>query len=137
MLCLPDSSSHESSGIVTGQRYLLKWSVPLGHVDVIEYGNNDGQGENCRFPPQHTSENIVVNAKPSKYQYIVVCLRLSNNYGYVNVYGYVKCLMRPGSEALRGPKSGPKTQGPNSVQYSRTGAVAVLSQAKGTHVHIP
>lgn len=59
-------SSHESSGIVTGQRYLLKWSVPLGHVDVIEYGNNDGQGENCRFPPQHTSENIVVNAKPNK-----------------------------------------------------------------------
>uniref|UniRef100_A0A670Z064 Rho guanine nucleotide exchange factor 10 n=1 Tax=Pseudonaja textilis TaxID=8673 RepID=A0A670Z064_PSETE len=32
------SSSHESSGVVSGQRYLLKWSVPLGHVDVIEYG---------------------------------------------------------------------------------------------------
>ncbi|KAJ6665917.1 hypothetical protein lerEdw1_001389 [Lerista edwardsae] len=59
-------SSHENSGIVTGQRYLLKWSVPLGHVDVIEYGSSDGQGENCRFPPQHSSENIVVNAKPNK-----------------------------------------------------------------------
>ncbi|XP_066468484.1 rho guanine nucleotide exchange factor 10 isoform X2 [Tiliqua scincoides] len=59
-------SSHESSGIVTGQRYLLKWSVPLGHVDVIEYGSSDGQGENCRFPPQHSSENIVVNATPNK-----------------------------------------------------------------------
>ncbi|XP_048353636.1 rho guanine nucleotide exchange factor 10 isoform X5 [Sphaerodactylus townsendi] len=59
-------SSHESSSIVTGQKYLLKWSVPLGHVEVIEYGSNDGQGENCRFPPQHSSENIVVNAKPNK-----------------------------------------------------------------------
>ncbi|XP_061478881.1 rho guanine nucleotide exchange factor 10 isoform X2 [Rhineura floridana] len=59
-------SSHESSGIVTGERYLLKWSVPLGHVDVIEYGSSDGQGENCRFPPQHSSENIALNAKPNK-----------------------------------------------------------------------
>ncbi|XP_032998893.1 rho guanine nucleotide exchange factor 10 isoform X3 [Lacerta agilis] len=59
-------SSHENSGIVTGERYLLKWSVPLGHVDVIEYGSNEAQDENCRFPPQHTSENIAVNAKPNK-----------------------------------------------------------------------
>nr|XP_028578224.1 rho guanine nucleotide exchange factor 10 isoform X2 [Podarcis muralis] len=59
-------SSHENSGIVTGERYLLKWSVPLGHVDVIEYGSNEGQDENCRFPPQHSSENIAVNAKPNK-----------------------------------------------------------------------
>ncbi|KAF7247948.1 Rho guanine nucleotide exchange factor 10 [Varanus komodoensis] len=57
-------SSHESSGIVTGQRYLLKWSVPLGHVDVIEYGSSEGQDENCRFSSQHPSENIVANAKP-------------------------------------------------------------------------
>ncbi|XP_062981166.1 rho guanine nucleotide exchange factor 10 isoform X1 [Elgaria multicarinata webbii] len=59
-------SSHESSGIVTGQRYLLKWSVPLGHVDVIEYGSSEGQDENCRFSSQHSSENIVINAKPNK-----------------------------------------------------------------------
>ncbi|XP_063169935.1 rho guanine nucleotide exchange factor 10 [Candoia aspera] len=59
-------SSHESSGVVSGQRYLLKWSVPLGHVDVIEYGSNDGQGENCRFPLQPSSEIIVTNAKPNK-----------------------------------------------------------------------
>nr|XP_060608688.1 rho guanine nucleotide exchange factor 10 isoform X3 [Anolis sagrei ordinatus]XP_060608689.1 rho guanine nucleotide exchange factor 10 isoform X3 [Anolis sagrei ordinatus]XP_060608690.1 rho guanine nucleotide exchange factor 10 isoform X3 [Anolis sagrei ordinatus] len=59
-------SSHESSGVVSGQRYLLKWSVPLGHVDVIEYGSSENQDENCRFSSQHTSENIVVNAKPNK-----------------------------------------------------------------------
>lgn len=61
------SSSYESSGIVaTGQRYLLKWSVPLGQVEVIEYGSSEGQGENCRFPPQHSPENVIVNVKPSK-----------------------------------------------------------------------
>ncbi|XP_072856821.2 rho guanine nucleotide exchange factor 10 isoform X1 [Pogona vitticeps] len=59
-------SAHESGGIVTGQRYLLKWSVPLGHVDVIEYGSSEGQDENCRFSSQHSPENIVVNAKPNK-----------------------------------------------------------------------
>ncbi|XP_062428954.1 rho guanine nucleotide exchange factor 10 isoform X3 [Rhea pennata] len=60
-------SSYESSGIVTtGQRYLLKWSVPLGQVEVIEYGSSEGQGENCRFPPQHSAESIIINSKPNK-----------------------------------------------------------------------
>ncbi|XP_068793427.1 rho guanine nucleotide exchange factor 10 isoform X4 [Struthio camelus] len=60
-------SSYESSGIVTtGQRYLLKWSVPLGQVEVIEYGSSEGQGENCRFPPQHSAESVIVNSKPNK-----------------------------------------------------------------------
>ncbi|NWI16715.1 ARHGA factor, partial [Crypturellus soui] len=59
-------SSYESSGIVTtGQRYLLKWSVPLGQVEVIEYGSSEGQGENCRFPPPHSTESII-NSKPNK-----------------------------------------------------------------------
>uniref|UniRef100_A0A8D0BL01 Rho guanine nucleotide exchange factor 10 n=1 Tax=Salvator merianae TaxID=96440 RepID=A0A8D0BL01_SALMN len=59
-------SSHESSGLVSCQRYLLKWSVPLGHVDVIEYGSSDGQGENCRFSTPLSSENMIANAKPNK-----------------------------------------------------------------------
>ncbi|XP_035398864.1 rho guanine nucleotide exchange factor 10 isoform X7 [Cygnus atratus] len=60
-------SSYESSGTVTtGQRYLLKWSVPLGQVEVIEYGSSEGQGENCRFPPQHSAENVIINSKPNK-----------------------------------------------------------------------
>ncbi|NXQ49541.1 ARHGA factor, partial [Catharus fuscescens] len=60
-------SSYESSGtMTTGQRYLLKWSVPLGQVDVIEYGSSEGQGDNCRFPPQLSAENVVINSKPSK-----------------------------------------------------------------------
>ncbi|KAJ7422578.1 Rho guanine nucleotide exchange factor 10 [Pitangus sulphuratus] len=60
-------SSYESSGtMTTGQRYLLKWSVPLGQVEVIEYGSSESQGENCRFPPQHSAENIIINSKPNK-----------------------------------------------------------------------
>ncbi|NWX16037.1 ARHGA factor, partial [Aegotheles bennettii] len=60
-------SSYESSGtMTTGQRYLLKWSVPLGQVEVIEYGSSEGQGENCRFPSQHSAENVVINSKPNK-----------------------------------------------------------------------
>ncbi|XP_007942626.1 rho guanine nucleotide exchange factor 10 [Orycteropus afer afer] len=62
-------TSHESNAIITtSQRYLLKWSVPLGHVEVIEYGNNEGAGENSRYPQVHSPESLVVvaNAKPNK-----------------------------------------------------------------------
>ncbi|NXG69204.1 ARHGA factor, partial [Baryphthengus martii] len=60
-------SSYESNGTVTtDQRYLLKWSVPLGQVEVIEYGSSESQGENRRFPPHHSAENIVINSKPNK-----------------------------------------------------------------------
>ncbi|XP_007476283.2 rho guanine nucleotide exchange factor 10 isoform X4 [Monodelphis domestica] len=62
-------TSHESSGAVsTSQRYLLKWSVPLGHVEVIEYSSGQGQGENSRYPQAHSTESIIVvaNAKPHK-----------------------------------------------------------------------
>ncbi|XP_064001931.1 rho guanine nucleotide exchange factor 10 isoform X3 [Pogoniulus pusillus] len=60
-------SSYESSGTVTtGQRYLLKWSIPLEKVEVIEYSSSEGQGDNCRFPPQHSAENVVINSKPNK-----------------------------------------------------------------------
>uniref|UniRef100_A0A663MWI4 Rho guanine nucleotide exchange factor 10 n=1 Tax=Athene cunicularia TaxID=194338 RepID=A0A663MWI4_ATHCN len=55
-----------SGTVATGQRYLLKWSVPLGQVEVIEYGSGEGQGENSRFPPQHSAENVVINSKPNK-----------------------------------------------------------------------
>ncbi|XP_042790082.1 rho guanine nucleotide exchange factor 10 isoform X6 [Panthera leo] len=57
----------DSSTTSTSQRYLLKWSVPLGHVEVIEYGNNEGAGEN-RCPPVYPPESlaVVANAKPNQ-----------------------------------------------------------------------
>ncbi|XP_058380867.1 rho guanine nucleotide exchange factor 10 isoform X3 [Diceros bicornis minor] len=62
-------TSHDSNALIsTSQRYLLKWSVPLGHVDVIEYGSKDGAGENSRCAPVHPPESlaVVANAKPNR-----------------------------------------------------------------------
>nr|XP_014352505.1 PREDICTED: rho guanine nucleotide exchange factor 10 isoform X1 [Latimeria chalumnae] len=60
-------STHESSGIVpSDQKYLLKWSVPLSQVEVVEFESNDELGETCRYPPQHSGEKMVINAKPNK-----------------------------------------------------------------------
>uniref|UniRef100_A0A8C4LM83 Rho guanine nucleotide exchange factor 10 n=1 Tax=Equus asinus asinus TaxID=83772 RepID=A0A8C4LM83_EQUAS len=60
--------SARNAVISTSQRYLLKWSVPLGHVEVIEYGSKDGAGENSRCPPVHPPESlaVVANAKPNR-----------------------------------------------------------------------
>uniref|UniRef100_A0A2K6FN74 Rho guanine nucleotide exchange factor 10 n=1 Tax=Propithecus coquereli TaxID=379532 RepID=A0A2K6FN74_PROCO len=61
------STLHESRA-VPSQRYLLKWSVPLGHVEVIEYGANQGAGEHGRYPVAHPPESLAVgaNVKPHK-----------------------------------------------------------------------
>ncbi|KAK1171485.1 hypothetical protein AOXY_G6322 [Acipenser oxyrinchus oxyrinchus] len=60
-------STCEGSGIVlSGQKYLLKWSVPLSHVDVVEFGGNEGLGENSRYPARHSGEKVVLHAKPCK-----------------------------------------------------------------------
>ncbi|XP_054576170.1 rho guanine nucleotide exchange factor 10 isoform X2 [Eptesicus fuscus] len=44
-----------------GQRHLLKWSVPLGHVAVVEYGHPEGAAEH---PPESLA--VVANAKPHR-----------------------------------------------------------------------
>lgn len=50
------------------QRYLLKWSVPLGHVEVLEYGGDEAAGEHGTGPTAHSPESlaVVANAKPRK-----------------------------------------------------------------------
>ncbi|XP_027454536.2 rho guanine nucleotide exchange factor 10 isoform X3 [Zalophus californianus] len=69
LMCATVSARTSDSNTImsTSQRYLLKWSVPLGHVEVIEYGSNDGAGEN-RCPPVHSPESlaVVANAKPNQ-----------------------------------------------------------------------
>nr|XP_033794021.1 rho guanine nucleotide exchange factor 10 isoform X2 [Geotrypetes seraphini] len=61
-------SSQESSDIASAShRYLLKWSVPLKYVDVIEYGSSKEQEENHRYSPQHVAEMITVNPTPNKF----------------------------------------------------------------------
>ncbi|XP_053566340.1 rho guanine nucleotide exchange factor 10 isoform X2 [Bombina bombina] len=58
-------SSNEGSSIVTaGQKYLLKWSVPLGQAEVIEYGESEDQGDQSPFSSLHKVEKVV-NCKPN------------------------------------------------------------------------
>ncbi|XP_076409788.1 rho guanine nucleotide exchange factor 10 isoform X5 [Peromyscus maniculatus bairdii] len=68
LMCATASSrtSHESHAVMS-QRYLLKWSVPLGHVDVIEYSGSSGAGEH-RHHAAHAPESlaVVANVKPHK-----------------------------------------------------------------------
>ncbi|XP_055464449.1 rho guanine nucleotide exchange factor 10 isoform X2 [Psammomys obesus] len=69
LMCATASSrnSHESHAAMS-QRYLLKWSVPLGHVDVIEYSGSSGAGEHSRHHAAHSPESlaVVANVKPHK-----------------------------------------------------------------------
>uniref|UniRef100_A0A8C9RIF6 Rho guanine nucleotide exchange factor 10 n=1 Tax=Scleropages formosus TaxID=113540 RepID=A0A8C9RIF6_SCLFO len=59
-------SQDGSSGAPSWQRFLLKWSVPLSFVDVVEFGSSEDTGDSCRFPAPHSGEKVVVNAKPNK-----------------------------------------------------------------------
>lgn len=53
-------------GVPSGQRFLLKWSVPLSFVEVVEFGSSEEMGDS-RFPPSHSGDKVVINAKPSKF----------------------------------------------------------------------
>ncbi|XP_059541818.1 rho guanine nucleotide exchange factor 10 isoform X8 [Myotis daubentonii] len=55
----PGQDSHTL--LPAGQRQLLKWSVPLGHVAVVEYGHPEGAAEH---PPESLA--VVANAKPHR-----------------------------------------------------------------------
>uniref|UniRef100_A0A672P4K1 Rho guanine nucleotide exchange factor 10 n=1 Tax=Sinocyclocheilus grahami TaxID=75366 RepID=A0A672P4K1_SINGR len=51
--------------VPSGQRFLLKWSVPLSLVEVVEFGSSEEMGDS-RFPPSHSGDKVVINAKPNK-----------------------------------------------------------------------
>uniref|UniRef100_A0A3Q2P7T8 Rho guanine nucleotide exchange factor 10 n=1 Tax=Fundulus heteroclitus TaxID=8078 RepID=A0A3Q2P7T8_FUNHE len=48
------------------QRFLLKWSVPLSFVEVLEFGSSEEMVDNSRYPAPHSGEKVVINAKPNK-----------------------------------------------------------------------
>ncbi|KAF6083699.1 Rho guanine nucleotide exchange factor 10 [Phyllostomus discolor] len=55
-------TSHDGHTLLSaGQRHLLKWSVPLGHAAVVEYGSPEGPAEH---PPESLA--VVATAKPHK-----------------------------------------------------------------------
>ncbi|XP_072313311.1 rho guanine nucleotide exchange factor 10 isoform X2 [Eucyclogobius newberryi] len=71
MCATPNVRCQDGSGSGTGnvsldQRFLLKWSVPLNLVEVLEFGSSEDMPENSRFQPSHSGEAVVINAKPNK-----------------------------------------------------------------------
>ncbi|XP_018119023.1 rho guanine nucleotide exchange factor 10 isoform X3 [Xenopus laevis] len=60
------SSVEGSSAVTTNQKYLLKWSVPLSHVEVIEYGESEDQGDQTLYSSLHVAEKVVVSSKPNR-----------------------------------------------------------------------
>lgn len=56
-----------AESLPTGQRFLLKWSVPLSLVEVVEFGSGEEMGDSARFHPSHSGEKVVINAKPSMF----------------------------------------------------------------------
>ena len=60
------SASHDGSTVMSGQRYLLKWSVPLGQAEVVEYGGGEGAVEGGRCPAGPVPESLLAaaGAKP-------------------------------------------------------------------------
>ncbi|XP_077476533.1 rho guanine nucleotide exchange factor 10 isoform X1 [Stigmatopora argus] len=59
-----DSSG--SGGAPLDQRFLLKWSVPLSHVEALEFGSSEDISDTNRYPASHSGEKVVINAKPNK-----------------------------------------------------------------------
>ncbi|XP_060709039.1 rho guanine nucleotide exchange factor 10 [Hemiscyllium ocellatum] len=69
LMCATVSSRvhHDNSGAIpSGLRYLLKWSVPLSQVDVVEFGISEDLAEKNRFTPPHSGEKILISTKPNK-----------------------------------------------------------------------
>lgn len=61
-----DGSLNGPGNTSLDQRFLLKWSVPLNFVEVLEFGSSEDMPENSRLQPPHSGEKVVINAKPSK-----------------------------------------------------------------------
>uniref|UniRef100_H2MS55 Rho guanine nucleotide exchange factor 10 n=1 Tax=Oryzias latipes TaxID=8090 RepID=H2MS55_ORYLA len=56
-----------SGSVPLNQKFLLKWSVPLSLVEVLEFGSSeDAVGGGGRLLAPHSGEKVVINAKPNK-----------------------------------------------------------------------
>ncbi|XP_008275112.1 rho guanine nucleotide exchange factor 10 isoform X2 [Stegastes partitus] len=61
-----DGSGSGSGNAPLDQKFLLKWSVPLSFVEVLEFGSSEDMADSSRYPAPHSGEKVVINAKPSK-----------------------------------------------------------------------
>ncbi|CAN9502281.1 unnamed protein product [Ophioblennius macclurei] len=62
-----DGSGSGSGNAPPDQKFLLKWSVPLSFVEVLEFGSSEDMADSSsRYPAPHSGEKVVINAKPNK-----------------------------------------------------------------------
>nr|XP_020470142.1 rho guanine nucleotide exchange factor 10 isoform X3 [Monopterus albus] len=71
MCATPNIQCHDGSGSGSGnapldQKFLLKWSVPLSFVEVLEFGSSEDVANSSRYQAPHSGEKVVINAKPNK-----------------------------------------------------------------------
>uniref|UniRef100_A0A3Q3Q925 Rho guanine nucleotide exchange factor 10 n=1 Tax=Monopterus albus TaxID=43700 RepID=A0A3Q3Q925_MONAL len=57
---------HGSGNAPLDQKFLLKWSVPLSFVEVLEFGSSEDVANSSRYQAPHSGEKVVINAKPNK-----------------------------------------------------------------------
>uniref|UniRef100_A0A3Q3W2T0 Rho guanine nucleotide exchange factor 10 n=1 Tax=Mola mola TaxID=94237 RepID=A0A3Q3W2T0_MOLML len=48
------------------QKFLLKWSVPVSFVEMLEFGSSEDMADNSHYLTPHSGEKVVINAKPNK-----------------------------------------------------------------------
>ncbi|XP_041809226.1 rho guanine nucleotide exchange factor 10 isoform X2 [Chelmon rostratus] len=61
-----DGSGSGSGSAPLDQKFLLKWSVPLSFVEVLEFGSSEDMADSSHFTAPHSGEKVVINAKPNK-----------------------------------------------------------------------
>ncbi|XP_061598997.1 rho guanine nucleotide exchange factor 10 isoform X2 [Cololabis saira] len=71
MCATPNIRCQDGTGSVGGnapldRKFLLKWSVPLSFVEVLEFGSSEDMVDTNRYPVPHSGEKVVINAKPNK-----------------------------------------------------------------------
>ncbi|KAF7657300.1 hypothetical protein LDENG_00029340 [Lucifuga dentata] len=64
--CSQDGSGSGSGSAPLDQKFLLKWSVPLSFVEMLEFGSSEDMADNSRYSAPHSGEKVVINAKPNK-----------------------------------------------------------------------
>ncbi|CAJ1073862.1 rho guanine nucleotide exchange factor 10 isoform X2 [Xyrichtys novacula] len=61
-----DGSGSGNGNVPLDQKFLLKWSVPLSFVEVVEFGSSEDMADNSHYQAPHSGEKVVINAKPNK-----------------------------------------------------------------------
>uniref|UniRef100_A0A674N222 Rho guanine nucleotide exchange factor 10 n=1 Tax=Takifugu rubripes TaxID=31033 RepID=A0A674N222_TAKRU len=66
MCATPNIRGNGNSHAPHDQKFLLKWSVPLNFVEILEFGSSEDMADNSHYPAPHSGEKVVINAKPNK-----------------------------------------------------------------------